>query len=209
MKLNVLFSVLFLVLVAGCGGTDGAVNGMDGTGGSQGAAGAVGAAGAPGEKGEKGEKGDTGPVGPQGPAGADGTAAAKGDTGEQGPAGPMGPAGPAGVQGLPGPQGEKGEKGDPGDSGDIVETNQYLVTASVMVGANASNTIRALCKDANDVVMGGGCSWAISTLGQNGTSSVPYNAADTTLVSGWECTGNNFSSTPFLMTVTATCLAVQ
>lgn len=203
--ISIVLSILLCALVTGCGGSDGAVGGINGTDGERGTNGTAGVAGSDGTQ------------GPAGPAGQDGSASAKGDKGDPGAPGVNGTSGingatgangllgAAGAAGAPGTPGTPGTKGDPGG---ITESDTYNVTAVVMVGANSANTARALCVDVNDVVMNGGCLWGISVLGQSGTGSKGYNESDAAVVSGWECTGNNFSSTPFQMTAVVTCLKV-
>ena len=86
----------------------------------------------------------------------------QGDQGPKGDPGPMGDQGPKGDQGDPGPAGPDGPKGDKGDAGpagppgpsSVPET--YLETHNGI--ASSGETVSAMCRDGNDVVLGGGAS---------------------------------------------------
>ncbi len=209
MNIKALVSAVLLSVVVGCSGAEGGIGGADGENGAGGEQGPAGPAGAKGDKGESGTNGAAGAQGPQGPAGPQGLPGSASEKGDPGPQGPQGNAGAPGAPGAPGAQGPKGDKGDTGAPGALSgKANTYTMTTSVFVPANGSNTTTALCADNNDVVLHGGCAWGINTLGQNGTASRASNPTDAGQKSGWECVGNNFSTVPFQMTATVTCLQV-
>ncbi len=185
MKKIIALFVLALSLLA-CQGEDGeTVAGPPGAAGEDGDAGVPGSVGPQGPAGPKGDPGAPGPSGPQGEQGPQGEPGPPGLSGLPGPAGsagPTGPQGPTGPEGPMGPAGPQGPKGDPGLS--LTKAGIYEVINQVGAGVGSAGVL-AVCDDASDIVLHGGCSATdFNVVLVRSHAHVPTVEA---VPSGWSC----------------------
>lgn len=211
---NTTLAVLLLTLVAGCGDSTSPASANKVATASIGTCttqDTPAVAGMPGAQGPAGPAGPQGPKGDTGEPGKDGAAAEKGDPGAPGAPGTPGSTGPAGAPGSPGMQGLPGPKGDPGAVGApgilASKANLYTRSAQAFIPGNGVGEVDAMCDDANDIVLNGGCNPRINFPGQNLILSGDMGQFDAQ-VDGWRCSGGNTSSQQFIMSAVVTCITV-
>lgn len=168
----------------------------------------------------------SGVTGLQGPTGATGPAGLQGPIGTQGPAGATGPQGPAGATGAAGPQGPAGPQGGGLYTG---KDDLYVRTASQtsdLLNKNLRDgpvSVEALCDDADDIAVTGGCgqtiSWGTTPDGQKHqrfvelSASRPSNWTSSTAKAGWECVARGIDQSgstaqwSYTMTARTLCIA--
>lgn len=199
-RTGLLIAAFFVLGCEGDSAPQGGSVGPQGEDGEQGPQGPDGADGAPGANGAQGPAGEQGPQGPVGANGAQGVQGAQGPDGADGAQGAQGPAGADGADGVAGPAGADGADGAPQSKGDL-----YVVTDSIVVPANLSAEILALCADTNDVVLHGSCSNAFQ---QHTLANQAWFPVDGAQQSGWRCFGQNLASGTFTLIARATCIAI-
>lgn len=117
--------------------------------------------------------------------------------------GPQGPQGVQGEQGLQGKQGIQGIQGAPGAS--IDWSMRYSIFNTANISAQSTMIIETNCRDANDVVLGGGYS-----LGNFDNLSVTSTGVNySTTPNAWYVGVTNHGDTQSFVVTSAYCIAID